>query len=104
MSQSIKKIGKIIANGFREALRICGFFIPRNYPVELWVWETMQDDEVCEACLERGSWPAMDIADWMKQGMPGTPEANTHCKNKCRCQLIRYQPPIPPQKDPKEII
>ena len=81
-----------LTNGFREALRGCGFLTPKRYMSELWKWETMQDEDVCEDCQERASWPAMDIADWMKEGMPGTPEAETRCGENCRCQLVRYDP------------
>ncbi len=87
-----KEFGKTIAQGFREALRACGFFVWKKYPVELWIWETMQDEDVCEDCLERASWPPMDIADWMKEGMPTSPEADTKCADQCRCQLVRYDP------------
>lgn len=87
---TIKNIGKTIAHGFGEALRTFGFFLPKKYPVELWVWETMEDEEVCDDCLERSDWGPMDIADWMKKGLPRTPEAETQCAANCRCQLVRY--------------
>jgi len=78
--------------GFQTAMKDCGFTTKRKYPVELWVWETMHDEDVCEDCLERASWPPMDIADWMKEGIPGTPEAETECGEHCRCRLVRYHP------------
>jgi hypothetical protein len=62
--------------------------------LELWKWETLQDEDVCDDCLERATWPAMDIADWMKVGMPGTPEVETECGDNCRCQLVRYESTI----------
>ena len=70
----------------------------RNYQIELWKWETMHDADVCEDCLERSSWPAMDIADWMKEGMPRTSEAETKCGENCRCQLVRYYPGVSSKK------
>lgn len=83
---------QILRNGFREGLRGGGLAEKPRYPVELWVWETMDDDEVCEDCLERASWPPMDIADWMKEGLPGTPESETGCRHECRCRLVPYNP------------
>lgn len=62
-----------------------------RYPVELYKWVAMDDEEVCEECLERASWPPMDIADWMKAGLPRTPEADTECGRNCRCQLMLYE-------------
>ena len=64
----------------------------RQYPVELYVWKISNDDDVCEDCLERASWEPMDIADWMKEGLPGTPEAETECGENCRCKLVLYNP------------
>ena len=84
---------RILWEGFRKGLRGCGLNVSKKkLPVELWKWETMEDDEVCEDCLERASWPPMDIADWMKVGMPGTPEAQTDCTHGCRCRLVPYKP------------
>lgn len=82
---------RIFANGFRSALKGWGFTKPK-YQIELWRWETMEDEDVCEDCLERTEWPPMDIADWMKEGLPGTPEAETECGEHCRCRLVRYRP------------
>ena len=70
----------------------------KNYQIELWKWETMHDENVCQDCLERSTWPAMDIADWMKEGMPRTPEAETKCSENCRCQLVRYYPGVSANK------
>ena len=81
--------------GFKEGLKGSGFlFRKHRYPIELWKWETMDDEDVCEDCLERANWPPMDIADWMKEGLPRTTEAQTSCGEHCRCQLIRYQPKV----------
>ncbi|MCK5214249.1 MAG: hypothetical protein KAR05_02715 [Candidatus Omnitrophica bacterium] len=63
-----------------------------KYPLELWIWQTSRDHEVCEDCEERASWPPMDIADWMKEGLPGTEEACTECGEDCRCRLIPFNP------------
>jgi hypothetical protein len=82
--------GRTLFNGFRSALKGYGF-TNRRYPVELWKWETMQDEDVCDDCLERAEWPPMDIADWMKEGLPGTPEAETECGEHCRCRLVRHR-------------
>lgn len=97
----LKEALSTIANGFRDALRGCGF--QKKYPVELWKWETMHDEDVCEDCQERASWPPMDIADWMKEGMPRTPEAETKCGENCRCELTRYYPGLRPVKHQRKI-
>ena len=86
---------KILQNGLPAGLKDIGSNNPRhNYQAELWKWETMHDENVCKDCLERSTWPAMDIADWMKEGMPRTPEAETKCSENCRCQLVRYYPGV----------
>lgn len=79
-------------HGFKEGLKGAGFLFPRKYPVELYIWKISDDDEACENCLERASWEPMDIADWMKEGLPGTPEAETECGENCRCKLVLYKP------------
>ena len=90
---STKEALRTIMNGFRQGLRHCGVNLSKKKcPVELWKWETMKDEDVCEDCLERTSWPPMDIVDWMKEGVPRTPEADTYCSPNCRCELIRYKP------------
>ena len=81
----------VIKNGIKEGLKGSGFLLPKTrYPVELYQWVAMDDEEVCEDCLERASLPPMDIADWMKEGLPGTPEADTQCGEDCRCKLVPY--------------
>ena len=65
------------------------------YPVELYKWVTAGDGAVCGDCLERASWAPMDIADWMKEGLPRTLEADTACGENCRCRLILTQRRIP---------
>ena len=79
-------------HGIKEGLKGAGFLFHRKYPVELYVWKISNDDDVCEDCLERASWEPMDIADWMKEGLPGTPEAETECGKNCRCKLALYNP------------
>ena len=81
------------AGGSRQALLDGIFsFFRRTYPAELYRWEIAEDDDVCEDCLDRASWEPMDIADWMKEGLPGTPEAETECGKNCRCKLVLYNP------------
>ena len=82
----------IVRNGMRQAFLGCGFsFQKTRHPVELYSWQTMDDEDVCEDCLERASRPAMDIADWIKEGLPRTPEAGTKCGKNCRCELIQAE-------------
>jgi hypothetical protein len=71
---------------------------PRPYPVERYKWVTAGDDAVCEDCLQRASWAPMDIADWMKEGLPRTPEARTECGENCRCRLVLARRHIPSGK------
>ena len=81
-----------LMGGLKEGLKGCGFKMSQHrYPVELYLWMTVDDENVCEDCRERASWPPMDIADWMKEGLPGTPEAETECGDDCRCKLVRYK-------------
>ncbi len=94
-NKKVKQGLRILWQGFQEALKGSGVAPVRpRYPVELYKWETMDDEDVCEDCLERATWPPMDIADWMKEGLPGTPEAETECGHECRCRLIRYKPGV----------
>ena len=91
-SPHTKESLQTLLNGFKEGLNWCGFFMRKNrYPVELYKWVAMNDDEVCEECLERVFWEPMDIADWMKEGLPRTPEAETSCGHACRCELVPVQ-------------
>ena len=88
-----------ILGGVKHSFRWFGFVTPgQKYPIELYQWQTMEDDEVCEDCLERSTWPPMDIADWMKEGLPGTAEAETQCGKNCRCELVIYKPKPSPVK------
>lgn len=86
----------VLLNGIKSGLKNWGLTSSAAcYPVELYKWVAMDDEEVCEECLERASWPPMDIADWMKAGLPRTPEADTECGRNCRCQLMLYESRIP---------
>ena len=88
----LKEAFRVMRAGFHHGLRQCGLTISKKkLPVELWKWQTMDDEEVCPDCLHRAAWPAMDIADWMKEGLPGTSEAQTECGENCRCGLVLYE-------------
>ena len=88
----LREVFRIIRTGFHHGLRQCGLTISKKkLPIELWKWQTMDDEDVCADCLERATRPAMDIADWMKEGLPGTPEAYTECGESCRCELVLYE-------------
>lgn len=81
-----------LLNRIRERLNGDGRHPPKHrYPVELWVWDNSEEDDPCEESLERCTWAPMDIADWMKEGIPQTPESGTEMCEGCRCQLVRYQ-------------
>ncbi len=93
MHPRFKEAAKTVREGFFAGLKGSGLTVPKHQnSVELWKWETMSDEDVCEDCQERASWPPMDIADWMKEGLPRTPESETKCGENCRCQLVRYYP------------
>lgn len=82
-----------LATGFLKGLGGSGLLVSKKkWPLELYKWETMDDEDVCDDCLERASWPPMDIADWMKEGMPRTAEADTECAEECRCRLVPCTP------------
>lgn len=74
-----------LKNGFKQSLH-CS---PKQKNQQ-WIWSTMHDEDVCADCLERSTWPPMDIADWIKAGLPKTKEADTTCGHNCRCQLVVY--------------
>lgn len=76
-------------NGIKEGLRGSGFLFPSKNEVELYRWVVTDEEHVCDDGIERASWPPMDIADWMKAGLPGTPEADTDCGSECSCKLLR---------------
>lgn len=90
---------KTVTNGFRDALKRYGFLTPSTrYPVELYKWIVLDEDDVSEECLERSQWPAMDIADWMKAGLPNTPEGPCQRGKDCKCELILYKQTRYPEK------
>jgi len=80
-------------DGLKSALRDCGFMFRQGnyYSVELYKWVLNTDEEVCEESIERSDWPAMDIADWMKVGLPCSSEGETLCGQKCSCKLVLYK-------------
>lgn len=87
---------RTLVQGFKQAWRQPGLVPPRRrYPVELYIWDICEECEDCEECQERASWEPMDIADWMAEGLPGTPEAAVDCDHECHCQLSLYQPSKP---------
>ena len=94
---NFREAWQIITSGFKNGLtRGCGWYIPRHrYPVELYRWIPQEDGEVCDDCWERARWPPMDIADWMKEGLPGSREAETQCGTDCRCELVLVESKIP---------
>ena len=78
--------------GFRNALADCGFFLKKGgYSVELYKWVANDNEEICEESLERTQWPAMDIADWMKAGLPCSAEGESLCGQDCSCKLVLYK-------------
>ena len=86
---SLRKDWADFKNNLRESLKQSGLFDRQHpYPVELYAWVTANDEDVCEDCLHRSQLRPMDIAEWMKIGLPGTREAGTHCEHKCRCRLV----------------
>ncbi|PIW59916.1 MAG: hypothetical protein COW13_04145 [Candidatus Omnitrophica bacterium CG12_big_fil_rev_8_21_14_0_65_50_5] len=89
---SLREDWVVLKNGFREGLKKCGLITRRHpYPVELYAWVTSNDQNVCEDCLRRSRLRPMDIAEWMKIGLPGTHESGTCCEDKCRCRLILHK-------------
>jgi len=62
-----------------------------SYSIELYKWSINENDEVCEEALERATWPAMDIADWMKEGLPRSADGTSLCGRNCQCKLNRYK-------------
>jgi len=86
---SLNQILTPIKDGFKEGLKGCGFvFSKSGNIVELYHWVTSEDEDVCEECQQKAHMKPMDIPDWMKEGLPGTPEARTLCEENCRCKLV----------------
>ncbi len=84
MKNDLQALAKGIEHGFKRN----NFATTPKYPVDLYQWITHDDDNVCEDCLDRATWLPMDIAEWMKEGLPRTREAHTECGDKCRCELV----------------
>ncbi|MGE0267854.1 MAG: hypothetical protein AB7S78_05310 [Candidatus Omnitrophota bacterium] len=81
-------------NGIKTAFKDCGFNVKTKdsgYSIELYKWTINENDEVCEEALDRATWPAMDIADWMKEGLPRSADGTSLCGRNCRCKLNRYK-------------
>jgi hypothetical protein len=98
-SPQYRQILNTMVDGIKEGLKASGFWIgKKTYSVELYKWMATDDEDVCEDCLERSSWEPMDIADWMKEGLPRTQEAETECGQKCRCHLVLYKSKIQSSK------
>lgn len=76
--------------GIKNALKDCGFYLRnRNYSIDLYRWVIdNEDEEICDESYERAQWPAMDIADWMKEGLPRNAQGETLCGRDCNCRLI----------------
>jgi hypothetical protein len=86
----------VLIEGFKEGLRGSGLGLnPKKYTTELWRWELSETCKDCDDCIERSLWEPMDIADWMKEGLPRTVEADTECGDKCGCQIVPVKPQFP---------
>jgi len=87
----------IIQHGFHNALNRYGLGPHRpRYDVELYIWEPGENIvcQQCDVCQDRQEWAPMDIADWMAEGLPGTPETDCNCGQHCQCHLTRYNPAV----------
>ena len=81
----------IFKDGFKFALKDCGFkFLKDEYTVELYKWEIVENGDVCEECLRKSFLLPMDLADWMKEGMPAC-DADSDCEGACRCNLVLHE-------------
>lgn len=79
--------GQAFFHGMNAALRDSGFQTgPNRQRLEYYRWSAMPG--ACEEAREREQRPAMDIVDWMAEGLPGTPEMRDKCGQDCRCRLI----------------
>lgn len=79
-----------LIENIKERLQGNSLKVPQSrYPVELWVWDNSEEEDPCEESIERAAWAPMDIADWMKEGMPQTPESGTEMCEGCNCRLVR---------------
>lgn len=84
---------QIISDGFQEALKSCGFHMrSKNSKLTQYKWIVTQDDEpICDDCLERTQWPAMDISEWMKADLPNARTPMRKCGGNCQCSLAPIQ-------------
>ena len=78
---------------FKNALKPYGFSMGhKKYPIELYKWVICDDDDdVCDESIHRATFPAMDIAEWMKKGLPHSANGESICGKKCHCRLIHWQ-------------
>ncbi|MCA9405608.1 MAG: hypothetical protein KC684_03660 [Candidatus Omnitrophica bacterium] len=96
--QNWQDIVQTIRHGFETAIKSCGFHTHQTrYPVELYKWVVLDEEDVSDECLERTIWPEMDIADWMQAGLPNTPEGPCQRGKECKCKLILYKQTRSPQ-------
>ncbi|MBP9853422.1 MAG: hypothetical protein KBD53_00985 [Candidatus Omnitrophica bacterium] len=72
-----------------------------QYTLELYKWSINEGENVCEEALDRAAWPAMDIADWMKEGLPRSSDGTSLCGRNCQCKLTRYK--VKPTRQPKSL-
>lgn len=86
---------KTLAHGFKIALKTIGFRFNGNprYDVELYRWVVVDPQTAYPECERRAQLEPKDIADWMRIGLPQTPESKIPCSKKdtCSCQLILTQ-------------
>lgn len=94
---TLKKEGtfRIFKHGLRSALKDCGFHMQnapgQKYSIDLYKWTINEHEEICEDSLDRATWPAMDIADWMKEGLPRASDGTSLCGRDCQCKLTRVR-------------
>ena len=90
MTQSFQQNDReAFVRGLKNALRDCGLSFPKkSYSVELYKWVANDNEELCEESMDRTDWPAMDIADWMKAGLPCSSEGESLCGQECSCTLV----------------
>lgn len=86
---------RIFKNGLKSAFKDCGFNVAHTpgskYSIDLYKWTINEHEEICEESLERASWPAMDIADWMQEGLPRSSDGTSLCGRDCQCKLSRVR-------------
>lgn len=90
---NLKEALIILKNGFQEGLRGCGFIL-RQQPsqsYDLYKWEVIEQGPVCSHCFDYTAFPAKDIAQWLKEGLPSETTQFKICGDHCRCGLMPYQ-------------